>query len=120
MTKLEKLRNLSWYWLRKAWWRVTMPVRRVLDIRSSRREIDSIYDEINFHRAPTRHEWLDIGFRISWICDSMALEWDFELTDDEKVVEIYEFLGAHKDLHSDFTWEEVSKVFPNPLGDLLE
>lgn len=119
MTKLEMLRNRSRYWLRKIWWRVTMPVRRLLDIKYSRCEIDSIYDGINFHRAPTREEWLTIAQGVDWICDSMNLQWDVDFTVDEKVVEIYEFLGNHRDLHGDFTWEEVSKVLPNPFGDLL-
>lgn len=115
MTKLEMLRNRSLYWLRNICWRVTMPVRRLLDIRYSRREINSIYDGIDFHRAPTREEWLTIAQGIDWICDSMILEWDVDFTVDEKVVEIYKFLGAHRNLHGDFTWEEVSKVLPNFL-----
>lgn len=115
MTKLEKLRNQSLHWLRNAWWKVTMPVRRLLDIRYSSVEIGTIYDGINFHRPPTREEWLTIAQGVDWICDSMALQWDIDLSLDEKVVEIYEFLADHRSLHGDFTWEEVSKVLPNFL-----
>jgi hypothetical protein len=120
MTKLEIIRNRCLHRLRNIWWILTMPVRRWCDIRYSRCQINAIYDSINWHRPPSRHEWLDTAQKIDWICDSMNLEWGIDFTLDEKVVKIYGFLGDHKSLHGDFTWEEVSKVLPNPFGDLLD
>lgn len=111
MTKLEKLRNQSLYWLRKVWWRVTMPVRRVLDTRSCLITINSIYDGIDWDREPTREEYWYIALEIDGICDSMILQWDVDFTQNEKVCKIYEFLGIHANLHDGFTWAEALHVF---------